>query len=242
MALFGEKYGDQVRVVEVGDYSRELCGGTHVARSGQLGPGQDPRRVVDRLRACAGSRRWSASTRSASWPRESVLVSQLTEQLKARREELPERIGGAGDPAPGRRARAGTAALRAAARGGRWPRRRARRTSAGWRSSRHRVPDGTAADGIRKLALDVRGRMPPSGPAVVVVVGVPADRPTVVVAVNEARPRAGPGRRGAWSVTAAAQLGGGGGGRDDVAQGGGAPLGDRAGRRLTRHLVQFGLL
>jgi alanyl-tRNA synthetase len=89
----------------------------------------------------------------------------------------------------------------------------------------HKVPDGTSADGIRALALDVRGRLG-DRPAVVVVAGVPADRPSVVVAVNE-RARERGLAAGALVKRAAAQLGGGGGGRDDVAQGGGAPAGDR---------------
>ena len=60
-----------------------------------------------------------------------------------------------------------------------------------------------------------------------VVVGVPADRPTVVVAVNDAA-RARGLAAGTLVLTAAGALGGRGGGKDDVAQGGGAPLGDGA--------------
>jgi alanyl-tRNA synthetase len=61
----------------------------------------------------------------------------------------------------------------------------------------------------------------------VIVAGVPTDRPTVVVAISEQARQLGLAA-GALVKAAASQLGGGGGGRDDVAQGGGAPLGDRA--------------
>jgi alanyl-tRNA synthetase len=87
----------------------------------------------------------------------------------------------------------------------------------------HRVPDGTNADDIRTLALDVRGRLPRTRPAVVMVVGVLTDRPVVVIAVNEAGRDAGLSA-GDLVAIAARALGGGGGGKPDVAQGGGAPL------------------
>jgi alanyl-tRNA synthetase len=88
----------------------------------------------------------------------------------------------------------------------------------------HRV-DGANAGDVRKLALDIRGRMPAGRPAVVTVIGSSNGKPAVVVAVNdEAR---------AWGVSAnalvkvaAAALGGSGGGKEDIAQGGGADAGN----------------
>ena len=221
LALFGEKYGDRVRVVEVGDYSRELCGGTHVVRSGQLGLVK----VLGEASIGSGVRRIEALVGLDAFrflARESVLVNQLSEQLKAPREQLPERISGV------------LTRLRDAER--ELQRLRAARllesaeqiaaTAAdigGMALVTHRVPDGTEADDIRKLALDVRGRMPSGQPAVVMIVGVPADRPVVVVAVNEAGRGFGLSAGNLVGVAARA-LGGGGGGRPDVAQGGGAPL------------------
>jgi alanyl-tRNA synthetase len=218
LALFGEKYGSEVRVVEIGDYSRELCGGTHVARSGQLGL----IKVLGEQSIGAGVRRVEALVGIDAFQflaRENVLVAQLAEQLKTRREDLPERVSGlvtrlreaekelerirsrqvleiAGELAGGAQDVGGVAFVS------------------------HRAPGGVGADDLRRLAVDVRGRLT-GRPSVVVVAGVPKDRPVVVVAVSD-EGRARGLRAGALVGVAAKALGGGGGGKDDLAQGGGA--------------------
>jgi alanyl-tRNA synthetase len=220
LALFGEKYGGEVRVVEVGEYSRELCGGTHVARSGQLGLVK----LLGESSIGSGVRRIEALVGIDAFrflARESVLVNQLSEQLKARPEELPERVSGV------------VSRLREAERELGRLRSAALLESAGELAAgaedvgaiafvAHQAPAGTDADSIRKLALDVRGRIPAGRPAVVMITGVPADRPVVVIAVNEAGREAGLAAGGLVGGAAKA-LGGGGGGKPDIAQGGGAP-------------------
>ncbi|MEU7894994.1 alanine--tRNA ligase [Nonomuraea sp. NPDC049152] len=218
LAMFGEKYGDEVRVVEIGDYSRELCGGTHVHSSGQLGLVK----VLGEQSVGAGVRRVEALVGIDAFrflARESLLVAQVTEQLKVRREELPERIEGI------------VSRLRTAEKDLEKLRSAQVLQIAGDLAAQahdlhgvsvvtHRAPDGTGPDDLRKLALDVRGRFPGDRPAVVVLAGVPSDRPVVVAAVNEAGRERGL-KAGRLVGVAAKALGGGGGGKDDVAQGGG---------------------
>jgi alanyl-tRNA synthetase len=225
LALFGEKYGERVRVVEVGDYSRELCGGTHVARSGQLGLVK----ILGEASIGAGVRRVEALVGMDAFrflARENVLVSLLTEQLKAPREELPERIAGLVSRL--REAERDLQRLQSSQLLGAGAELASNPEDVGGAAFvAHRVPDGTTADGIRRLALDLRERLHVRRPGVVVVIGIPADRPTIAVVVNDAA--RGLGLAAGQLVQPAAQvLGGRGGGRDDVAQGGGAPLGDEA--------------
>jgi alanyl-tRNA synthetase len=220
MALFGEKYGDKVRVVSVGDWARELCGGTHAGRSGQLGV----IKLLGESSIGSGVRRVEALVGGDAYrflAREHVLVAQLSEVLKVRAEELPERVNDIVErlrTAEKEIERIRVSQLLAAA----GDLAAAAKDVYGVGFVGHRV-DGAGAGDVRKLALDVRGRMPHGKPSVVAIIGSTNGKPAVVVAVNdEAR---------AWGVSAnalvkaaASALGGSGGGKDDVAQGGGADV------------------
>ncbi len=91
MALFGEKYGGTVRVVSVADYSKELCGGTHCRRTGDIGS----LRIVTEANVGSGLRRIEAVTGLAAVEhnlRDRELLRSLSAALKARPEDLPDRL------------------------------------------------------------------------------------------------------------------------------------------------------
>lgn len=218
IAEFGEKYGERVRVVTIGDFSKELCGGTHVHNTAQLGLVK----LLGESSIGSGVRRIEALVGMDAYnflAKEHTVVNQLTELVKGRPEELPDKISGmlaklkdaekeierfraervlqaAGGLAEGAKDVRGVALVAA------------------------QVPDGTSADDLRKLVLDVRGRIQGGRPAVVALFSVAGGRPLTVVATNEAARERGV-KAGDLVRAAARTLGGGGGGKPDVAQGGG---------------------
>ncbi len=234
LALFGEKYGDAVRVVEVGE-SLELCGGTHAARSGQLG-------VVTLLSEAsvgAGVRRVEALVGMDAFrhlAREHVLIGQLTDTFKVRAEELPERIHGVLErlklaereleKVKAQAVLAGAGSLAAGSE-----------DVYGVTFVGAQAPSGLSGGDLRTLALDIRGRLDPAAPGVVALLGPAGGRVSFVVAVNEAAR--------AWRVSAAEvvrafapAVDGRGGGSEDLAQGAGSrPEGIPEALRLAEHAV-----
>ena len=219
MALFGEKYGDQVRVVSVGDWARELCGGTHVSASGQLGL----IKLLSESSVGAGVRRVEALVGVDAYKylaREHLLLSSLTEIVKgARAEELPERISDLlnkikeieKELATVRSAQAmsqvGSLAEKAV-------------VVNGISVIATALGDGIAADDLRKIATDLKSK---SANSVVALVSVVEGKAVLVAAVSDGAKSAGV-KAGALVKIGSTILGGGGGGKDDFAQGGGTNL------------------
>ncbi|MDX2563372.1 alanine--tRNA ligase [Streptomyces sp. TX20-6-3] len=218
IAEFGEKYGERVRVVTIGDFSKELCGGTHVHNTAQLGLVK----LLGESSIGSGVRRIEALVGVDAYnflAKEHTVVAQLQELVKGRPEELPEKIstmlGKLKDAEKEIEKFRAEKVLQAAA---------GLVDSAqdvrGVALVTGQVPDGTGADDLRKLVLDVRGRISGGRPAVVALFTTANGKPLTVIATNEAARERGL-KAGELVRTAAKTLGGGGGGKPDVAQGGG---------------------
>ncbi len=219
LALFGETYDNQqVRVVQIGGpWSRELCGGTHVRHSAQVGTVV----LTSESSVGSGSRRVEALVGLEGFEylaRERDLVGQLTGLLKVQPDQLTTRVADMVERLRTAEKEIERVRLQQLlARGGELA--ADAEDVAGVLYVGH-LAAGAGGGDARTLALDIRGRMPSDRPGVAAIVGSAKGRPAVVVAVNEAGRAAGLSAN--TLVRAASEvLGGKGGGKDDVAQGGG---------------------
>jgi alanyl-tRNA synthetase len=219
LALFGETYDTEVRVVEIGGaWSRELCGGTHVEHSSQVGAitlvgeasvGAGVRRVeafvgLEALDYLAGERALlNAVSETLKVPNGEVpdRVAALVERLKVVEKELERRrvaavLAGAGELAATATEVAGVQLVAVAA------------------------PAGVPGNDLRTLATDVRARLDQGRPAVVVLISDVAGAAHFVASVNQAGQAAGLSA-GELVKQFAPVLGARGGGKADLAQGAG---------------------
>jgi alanyl-tRNA synthetase len=218
LALFGETYGEQVRVVEIGGpWSRELCGGTHVRGSAQIGT----LALTGESSVGSGSRRVEAVVGLDGFrylARERDLVRQLADLLKAPQDGLVERVSGM------------LARLRDVDKELAELRSQQSVAAAGQLAAGAKDVDGVAlvtgspaglgGGDLRTLALDVRGRLPADRPVVVLLASESGGKVALVAALNQAALDRGLSANDVLRA-AATPVGGRGGGKADVAQGGG---------------------
>jgi alanyl-tRNA synthetase len=214
MMLFGEKYGDVVRVVEIEGFSRELCGGTHVSTTAEIGPlvivaetsvGQGVRRIeavtggvaIDLLR----ERERAADAAAKALKVAPERLPDAVQDLQARVRELERALKAGGGSTGG--GRVDELAAFAEARG----------------AVQTVVADAgdMAADELLELADHLRGRL---GPSVAMLVARSGDKVHLICAATPEAVAAG-ADAGAVLKAAAPLVGGGGGGKPNLARAGG---------------------
>ncbi len=218
MALFGEKYGETVRMVDIGGpWSRELCAGTHVSHSSQVGLIN----LVSEASVGSSNRRVEALVGAdafKSLAAERAIVHELSSSLKAPREQVTSRV--ADLVANLKAAERKIAEFEAAAVREQIPSLVGKAAPVGKVTAIVETVTGVASvDDLRNLVTGVREKVQSTN--TVITLGAVVDgKPAVIVATTEAS-RAEGVKAGALAKQAAGILGGGGGGRDDMAQGGG---------------------
>lgn len=219
MALFGEKYGDIVRVVDIGGpWSRELCAGTHVSTSAEIGMinivgessvGASNRRV-ESLVGLEAFRRFAA---------ERALVSELSSNLKTRPDQLVDRIGELVTNL--KAAEKKIQAFEARALSDRVPALAANAVRTGdVLLVAETLGQLGSGDELRSLATAVRAKLGDAASVIALTAEV-GGKPVAIVATSPAARDAG-ANAGVLAKTMASVLGGGGGGKPDLAQGGGS--------------------
>lgn len=221
MSLFGEKYGDRVRVVEIdGPWSRELCGGTHVTNTAEIGS----LALLNEQSVGSGNRRVEALVGLDAFDHfaaERTLVNQLSTMLKAPAADIPGRVEQTLHKL--REVEKELAELRSQhmlAQAGQLVGNA--ETVGQVTLLTHNMGDVSSADDLRSTVLDLRDRLTKAGNQNIVVgmVGTSNNRPLVVISVNEGAQALGL-KAGNLVKAASQMLGGGGGGKPDLAQGGG---------------------
>jgi alanyl-tRNA synthetase len=222
MALFGEKYGDVVRVVSVGDWAHELCGGTHAQRSAQLGVVK----FLSEQSIGAGTRRVEALVGTDAYQflaREHLIVSNLQEMLKGRAEELPEKVSSLIDRL--KDAEKEIEKFRKSQLSGSInDYLKTAHDVNGVKVANFLAQGELGANDVRELVTNVRGQLGEVA-AVVIGAGISSDKVNVVVATNEAARKKNL-NAGQILNLVLAKLDGKGGGKPDMAQGAGTNISD----------------
>jgi alanyl-tRNA synthetase len=218
VALFGETYDESVRVIQIGGpWSRELCGGTHVSRSSQVGLVS----VIGEASVGSGSRRLEAYVGFEAFQAlaaERALVATLTESFKVPREQLVEKITATVEEL--KAASRKLAALSLEQLKARIPELLASaKQIGGSKAVFANIGEVGSGDGVRELAVALRDKLE-SESAVAVVAGISGGKVVLIIATSKKAREAGISS-GKLVKEASAILGGGGGGKDDIAQGGG---------------------
>ncbi|MBS3809881.1 MAG: alanine--tRNA ligase, partial [Desulfobacterales bacterium] len=214
VALFEEKYGDRVRVISLGSFSKELCGGTHTQRTGDIGVFK----ILSETSVASGVRRIEAMTGEAAFEniqQTGRYLNEAARMLKDRPEAVPHRVESLLAAQRNLEKSVEQMKLKLAAR-----------------SADQMTEEVRSVDGVKVLAKEVQAENPGalrnladqfrekigSG---VVVLGAPQDKKAMLIAVvtKDLTDRF---HAGNIIKEVAAEVGGGGGGRPDMAQAGGS--------------------